>query len=1006
MPWTPPAAATSWATGAGSEDPRGWSGRAVPELDVAIASPIMAHKRSGNVTVGPAVSRELTIGRRGDLAGREPETRIALLGVPWVERDGEPVHFDTRKAVALLALLAVSGRPESRERLTGLLWPGSDPARARAAFRRTLSVSASALPGALRITRSMVALDLVAVTTDVDRFGELTKSAAPGDWDQAAALYRGDFLTGFQLRDSPEFDDWQAEVSERLRLGLGRVLERLVEARQAQGDFEAALEPAQRWLALDPLHEPAHQALLRIYAATGRWSAAVRQYRSCVQLLDQELGVPPLSETTSLYEAALAQRLEPPEPARATRAGAPLVIPMVGRAKELEALRGAWAEVGSSGVALGLVGEVGVGKTTLLGHFCDLVEGSRARLVRVRGHDGESGITYSLAVDILAACLAARPDLPRLLPGRVALEAARLLPELAPRSRSHPVPLDSAAALARLYGSVAETVAVTLSQGGRPAGVLAVDDLQFADPRSLDLLAYLLRRLGELPVTVVLAWTPSSEPVGFAGIRAALAELAAAGRQSVLELTPLDRQAVAQVAGAMGLAESERERLFDTTGGLPLLVREYAQLLLNQGANAIAGVPPTVRQLVAARLQAAGESVLQLLTAAATLAGDFDADLVRAVSGRGEGETAEGLDLAVRQGLLLERGPLGAGSAPTYDFAYEVLRRLTYERNTWARRRLLHKRAADALLRLRERDPAQVPPARLADHLELAGRESEAAQWWWRAAVRANSLYAHEEAHSYLGRALACGHPRLPVLLADAETLTFLGRYQEALAALRGASAVNQDPELGSQIEHKLAEIHHRLGEWELAQAHLQAALRLLGRGDPRRRARLGADLALLAYRQARPQEARRRARQALTQAGRLEDRLAAAQALNVLGVLAAQAGEGLQACELLKQSLDQARQAGDTPAQVAALNNRSRSLAQAGRAAEALAAAEEALRLGAELADRHRLAALHTNMADLLHAQGEHTRADHHLRESAQSFVLVDPEERLRPEVWTLVEW
>ena len=71
------------------------------------------------------------------------ELRLALLGPPVVLRDGLAVTFDTRKAVALLALLAVTGREHSREQLADLLWPEADSAKGRASLRRTLSVTAS-----------------------------------------------------------------------------------------------------------------------------------------------------------------------------------------------------------------------------------------------------------------------------------------------------------------------------------------------------------------------------------------------------------------------------------------------------------------------------------------------------------------------------------------------------------------------------------------------------------------------------------------------------------------------------------------------------------------------------------------------------------------------------------------------------------------------------------------------------------------------------------------------
>ena len=128
---------------------------------------------------------------------------------------------------------------------------------------------------------------------------------------QAADLYTDSFLAGFALRDSPAFDDWQWAQGERLRRSLAGALERLALGYSASGAFDAALLAARRWLSLDRLHEPAHRVLMSIYAWAGQRSAALQQYRSCVQALDEELGVAPLEATTELYEALRAKQLPP-----------------------------------------------------------------------------------------------------------------------------------------------------------------------------------------------------------------------------------------------------------------------------------------------------------------------------------------------------------------------------------------------------------------------------------------------------------------------------------------------------------------------------------------------------------------------------------------------------------------------------------------------------------------------------------------------------------------------
>ena len=155
-----------------------------------------------------------------------------------------------------------------------------------------------------------------------------------------------------------------------------------------------------------------------------------------------------------------------------------------------------------------------------------------------------------------------------------------------------------------------------------------------------------------------------------------------------------------------------------------------------------------------------------MLSTAAVLGSGCDADLLRAVSGRGETETVEALDEAVHRFLLTEVPPAGGHGPPSYEFPYEALRAVVYDAATLARRRLLHGRAADTLARRYERDPAATRAAAVAEHLQRAGRDAEAADWWWRAAGRARELYAHAEEYAYLRKAEALGYPPVPVAVA------------------------------------------------------------------------------------------------------------------------------------------------------------------------------------------------------------------------------------------------
>lgn len=234
--------------------------------------------------------------------------RLSLFGTPRVERDGLDVTPGRTKAVALLAYLAVTGQPHQRERLATLLWPELDAEATRNGLRRELSGLRAALgtdliqtdrryvgwnpQAALWLDVTHFRAQIAQVATHGHQAGELCAGCAAALRD-AIALYTDDFLAGLSIAGCDAFAEWQFFEREALRDQLARALQSLGGWHRGRGEHEPAIELARRWLQLDSLHEPAHCALMELYALAGRHSAAMRQYQECVRLLDAELGQPP-----------------------------------------------------------------------------------------------------------------------------------------------------------------------------------------------------------------------------------------------------------------------------------------------------------------------------------------------------------------------------------------------------------------------------------------------------------------------------------------------------------------------------------------------------------------------------------------------------------------------------------------------------------------------------------------------------------------------------------------
>ena len=958
--------------------------------------------------------------------------RVSLLGPPRLERDGRPVSFDTRKATALLAHLALAERPRSREALCDLLWPARDPDHARGALRRTLSTLRKTVGEEWIETAgdSVALVDGPGLELDVSRFRSLAGDGASHENLAAAVeLFRGELLEGFSVRDSVEFDAWHTAEADALRRELGSALGRLIESLAVRGEYGRAIPHAKHWLELDPLHEPAHRELICLYAWNGDRAAALGQYRDCVRTLSQELGVAPLDETAALFEQVSDGRLARPaagaaaapdegsrvrlDPSPSGHAApphpdlGPATLPLVGRQEELGALVAAH-EAATEGRLAVVEGEAGIGKSRLAAELIRDAAGKGAAVLAARCFDDEAGVAYGPVVDLLGQAVAlARSSAdatawPEAISPQRLVDASLLLPELADLRANLPRALSTSGPEAR--ARLLEGVAAVLSAAcrGPVPGVVFVDDVHAADEATLDVLAYLGRRLPGRSLLLLVGWRSEGVPPGHR-LRRLAVDLARAEAATIVRLARLDEDEVARLVRA---AHSDREepdlerRLYLESEGLPLFVAEYLAALRAGGGSATDPLPSGVRSLLGARLGGLGAMALQVLGAAAVIGRSFDLDTAREASGRSEEEAVNALEELVAHGVVRELG----SREPEYDFSHEKLRALVYEEMGLARRRLLHRRVAAALSR---RGGGGERAARVASHLQLAGDDVEAARHYRLAAAHAASLHAHADAVEHLEAALALGDPDPATLLERIGDLrTLLGDYAGALASYESAAA-HCSEEARAVIEHKLGNVHQRRGERERAEARFVAALEAAPAGQDALRARIQADRSLTMHDAGRSERAADLAREARALAEAAADRSAGAQAHNLLGVLARSAGDHELARAELERSLALAEGLDDVPARAAALNNLALVSRDAGTLDRALELTESALALCAAHGDRHREAALENNLADLHHAAGRPDESMNHLKRAVAIFSEVGADDATRlPEIWKLVSW
>ena len=249
---------------------------------------------------------------------------LALLGPFQAALDGKAIAgFELDRVRALLAYLAAEpDRPHPRQALVGLLWPDWPKSSALTNLRNALANLRKAIGDREAATPLLIAgRDSLQFNraadgwVDVQSFQTLTAPHQPPDaLLEGVALYRGPFLEGFELKDSPPFEEWLLRTREQLQRRCLAALERLAGHYEQSGDLAKAVETAWKQVDLAPWEEEAHRRLMRLLARGGQRGAALAQFEACRHLLQKELGVDPAPETTALYEQIRAGQIaaDPP----------------------------------------------------------------------------------------------------------------------------------------------------------------------------------------------------------------------------------------------------------------------------------------------------------------------------------------------------------------------------------------------------------------------------------------------------------------------------------------------------------------------------------------------------------------------------------------------------------------------------------------------------------------------------------------------------------------------
>ena len=682
----------------------------------------------------------------------EPATGVLLqlnaLGHGTLECGEELLHFPVKKTLALVAYLMLEGKV-TRGKLADLFWSDNNDEDARRNLRRELHrLREAGLRDRLEAVGEQVFLT-EPLETDVRQFEFALEHH---ELEKALELWHGKLLDGLELPGATGFHDWLEGRREKLGQLRRRAMLELAERLETRGEWRTALELHLELLQEDRLQERTHREVMRLHDLLGEREAALEQFERCRLALDSELGLEPLPETVHLAERIRTARGQE----TLVAAVQPVLVgdfytPLVARETELKQLHASHAPL------LLIVGEPGVGKSRLAEEFA----GSFNSSLTVRFSQVSQQSPFSAVAEAIRLSLNEASNLERL--NKLELvwkrELIRLVPEI-DLSLEPPEPV-SAEGRSRFLEALSQAVS-TLAE------VVVFDDLHWADASSLEWLAQFSRRaarqsnLNPRLVATARAQELEDDPLHHQTI----SDFERQNRLERLLLEPFSDRGVLELVGSLSGNSGAvlfARRLFDGTAGNPFFVLETIRYLFETGSLQIEAdgtwstpfdqtttdytelpMPPSVRQAVLERVNHLGAAANRLLETAALTDAGFTLSELQPATALTEWEGVAALERAVAA-QILRRFETG------YRFNHDLTRKALEDSLSYERRRLIHLKLATSL------EVLNGTPARIAVHLELAGKQLQAVGWRIKAAQSAQSIYAHREALTHYQQALEDG---------------------------------------------------------------------------------------------------------------------------------------------------------------------------------------------------------------------------------------------------------
>ncbi len=367
-----------------------------------------------------------------------------------------------------------------------------------------------------------------------------------------------------------------------------------------------------------------------------------------------------------------------------------------------------------------------------------------------------------------------------------------------------------------------------------------LDDLQWVDRATLDILTYMNEKLDDAPVFFIGTYRPEDITDGHP-LPETIHRLRRIKKLKKIELDPLDKENTKDIIegllGSSDIPDYFIENVHNKTEGNPLFVKESIQQMMEENIidpkNDIYPekedeilISDLIQNVIERRINRLDDDTIKILEIGSVIGEKIDFDLLTKTSKMDEIDLLDHVDMLIGNQLWVE-----GSNQEVFFFSHELIEDTAYKRIKGLKKRLLHKRVVKNMVELYQGQLEEKYP-KLAYHYENAEQYSEALDYYLKAGERAESLYAHEDAIDMYKKALDMSEntskdkvDRLKIIQKIAKAHSILGNYDKDRKYLNKALELTEEEDDKQTILRKICESYYEQGKYEQSLEYIEEGL-------------------------------------------------------------------------------------------------------------------------------------------------------------------------------------